>query len=168
MLTVWRCPILQHCMQNAFFYIWLLAEEQVQQEKQQRKQFHLTTFIWANTQKSLDKLWLSERFSNWGPECQDFITLLLKELLLCPKKFGNPHPNNENEFVLSTTFLHWQGENELDDVIAVFHLKVLLDGIFSLIFIVISFNDLKRAWGFGREVPFVNSSNITYNNCIFQ
>lgn len=93
---------------------------------------------------------------------------MLKELLLCPKKVGNPHPNNENEFVLSTTFLHWQGENELGDVITVFHLKVLLDGIFSLIFIVISFNDLKRASGFGREVTFVNSSIINYNNCIFQ
>lgn len=93
---------------------------------------------------------------------------MLKELLLCPKKVGNLHPNNENEFVLSTTFLHWQGENELGDVITVFHLKVLLDSIFSLIFIVISFNGLKRASGFGREVPFVNSSIINYNNCMFQ
>lgn len=155
-------------MQNALSYIGLLAGEQVQQEKQQCKQFHLTTFTWANTQKSLDKLWLSETFSSWGPECQDFITLMLKELLLCWKKVGSLHPNIEDEFVLNTTVLHWQRENEQGDVITIFHLKVLLGCIFSFIIIVISFNDLQSASSFGREVPFVNSSIINYNNCIFQ
>lgn len=47
---------MQHRMQNVLSYVGLLAEEQVQQEKQQCKQFHLTIFTWASTQKSLDKL----------------------------------------------------------------------------------------------------------------
>lgn len=147
---------------------FLLAGEQVQQEKQQSKQFYLTTFIWANTQKSLDKLLLSEKFSSWGPVRQDFINVMLKELLLCWKKVGNLHPNIEDEFVLNIAIFHWQWENELGDVITVFHLKVLPGHIFSLIIIVISSNEPKSASSFGREITFVNSSIINYNNCIFQ
>jgi len=93
---------------------------------------------------------------------------VLKQFVAMPKKAGILHPNIEDEFVLSTTVLHWQRENELGDVTCIFHLKVLLGCIFSLIIIVISFKDLQSASSFGREVPFVNSSIINYNNCIFR